>query len=123
MTHTRYTAGNIILLVFGIAICCFNTFLMSMMFGFGDIAQTGLQRLAISIAQWCIVFAVPAFLVAIRWCHVALFALWCLTLFSALFGLIGGLFSLFLMPLVLLVIASAIATSINSNSTKAMLSS
>jgi hypothetical protein len=98
MTHTHYTTGNVVLLVVGVAICCFNSFFTAMTFGFGDITQTGVQRIAIVIAQWCIVLAVPAFLVAIRWCHVALFALWCLTLSCALFGLIGGLINVFFSP-------------------------
>ena len=114
--QTRYTAGNIALLASGLCVCCFDGFLTGMIFGFGNISQTGFRRLAISIAQWCVALAFPAFLLAFRWCRPSKVALWCLTGSCALFALLGGLIGAFFMPIVLLGATSALVSAIDSNS-------
>ena len=62
-----------------------------MSFGFGDMVETGLRRLFITLAFYSVVMTLPFFIVMFRWCSIGATALWCLTLSCATFGLLSGL--------------------------------
>lgn len=117
MRHTRYKFGNVVLLVAGILTCCLNQLVTGMAFGFGDIGVTGLRRLFVLTALFCVTMELPAFVLMFRWCRVGSNALWILTISCLTFALMGGwAFTVFKIPIVLMVSISGISSAINARS-------
>ena len=79
------------------------------MFKFG-VPKTGL------IAFVPLVLSFPVYLVNFRWCGVGFIAMWLTTLCSAVCAAIAGVLGLEIIPIVFLVMASLIASTVNFRS-------
>ena len=86
MTHTRYTAGNIALLVLAILF----SMIISLMFIMGWAGDaTDFRTHCSNLFADTAFFAFPASLIALRWTAISCIALWSITIISTIFSLLA----------------------------------
>jgi hypothetical protein len=88
MTHTRYSATKIILLVAGALIALFNTFLVVMTAGFGADPVHDFRSFAAACLLDLALLSAPLYLIALRWSGVSCVGTWGVT--CALITLVSG---------------------------------
>ncbi len=117
-TRTRYTFGNVVWFIVGLPLLAFGLLFFGMTFAWGS-SPKGFTLVFMDLGGWALILAVPAFLLSIRWCGIAKRCLWTLAGACPLFLVIGfgrtG-FGMAMVPTIVLVGASGIATHIDSES-------
>jgi hypothetical protein len=115
ITHTRYSAGNVALLIAGGLICCVSVFLSVMTAGFGADPAHDFRSFAFTAYLLLSLLLAPIYLMMFRWCSVGAIAMW--WLFGVcLITLLAGLFFQQLGFMVPLLIEAIIFDAINSRS-------
>jgi predicted membrane channel-forming protein YqfA (hemolysin III family) len=115
MTHTRYSPGNVALLVIGALIGCISVFMSIMTAGFGADPVHDFSSFAFVAFLVLSFLLVPVYLIMFRWCSVGAIAMWCL-LVGCLVVLVAGFGFKRIGLLVLLFIEALIFEAINSRS-------
>jgi len=87
-----------------------------MTFGFGDWHVGAFQNFCIQAVAGCDVLSAAIFIVMCLWSKARAIAMWSATALFAAFSLLGGVFRMTMIPLIILVIVSAIASAINTKS-------
>ncbi|MGF7180203.1 uncharacterized membrane protein YhaH (DUF805 family) [Tunturiibacter psychrotolerans] len=116
MTTTRYSLGNVVLLIVGTLVCLFITFLLIMTGGFGADPVHDFQSLAVTSLLVVGLLSCPTYLLMFRWRKVGATGMWCVAISCAVIALIGGLVMQLLGLVALLMVEASICEAINSGS-------
>ena len=116
MTTTRYSLGNVVLLVAGTVICLFTTFLLIMTGGFGADPVHDFESLAVRSLLVVGLLSCPFYLLMFRWSRVGATGTWSVAISCAVIALIGGVIMQLLGLVTLLMVEASICEAINSGS-------
>ena len=119
MVRTRYTAGNIALLVIGILISGFNLSYTGLILASMNILPRGIQRLGTDAFALLAALAIPSVLAGFRWPGIASTAAWSLTFFWFILAVAMHILPLMLIPALLLVATAATTSAVEHFSKKA----
>ncbi len=110
LMRTRYTAGNIALLVVASLICVFDFSYTGLILASVHTPEKGWHRLGADFIAVIAALALVAILAGFRWPKLASTSLWTLTLFYFVMAVELHLFPVMVIPAVLLAVASALTS-------------
>ena len=119
VNRTRYTAGNICLLIVGTlssfyvsAFCALGVF----KFRFTHLTESGVAATCGLVAWYLPVFALPVFLLSWFDYRIGWISMWTMTLLLVVFAALGGLIGLYVLPAFLMTVASAMSSLVGVRS-------
>ncbi len=112
MTHTRYSAGNVLMLVAGVVICLINTFFTVMGSAFGVDIFPGFRGFCTAAFIYIALLMLPAFLIMFRWSRIGTVAMWSVTICCLLLAF-GGRQPAFVPTLIFLLLVSIMCSAID----------
>lgn len=118
--HTRYTAGNVALLVLGVLLCLFDFSYTGLILDAVRVPEKGWLRMGVDLFPGILALGVLAMLAGFRWPKIASTALWTLTFFFFLLAVAVHYFPVMVIPAAILAAASALASLVEHLSGKAV---
>lgn len=118
LMRTRFTPGNIALLVIATLICVFDFSYIGLILASVHTPEKGWHRLGVDFIAVIAALAVVAILAGFRWPKLASTSLWTLTLFYFVLAVELHLFPVMVIPAVLLAVASALTSLVEHFSGK-----
>ncbi len=116
LVHTRYSSGNVFLLIAALGVNAFVTFLLILTAGFAADPVHDRRSFAMTSLISVGLLNLPSCLLAFRWIGLASTATWCVAFAGTFFALVGGLPSHVFGLILLLVIEALICSAIKARS-------